>query len=167
MNRNFAKLKADMTPEYAPDVLVINGRQVYNPQAVHYRIAGYLAVVNTPPSDPAPDGKHWEPRGWKLEPESATADMIVRVYVAVDDPPPPPRVFVTADLVEALMAEGIYQQVRDWIVEKGMLDLVLATKEFDENNENFAAGRAALQSALGWTDEEVEELLAKCVKEGA
>ena len=47
-----------------------------------------------------------------------------------------------------------------------MLDLVLATKEFDETNENFQAGKAALQAALGWTDEEVEELLAKCVKEG-
>ena len=165
MNRNYGKLNLGGI-EYGPDTLTINGRKVYNPQAVHYRIAGYLPVVDVmPPYDTTPEGKHWEPRGWKIEPESATADMIVRVYVAVDDPPPPPRVFVTADLVEALMAEGIWTDVRSWIEAQGLLDLVLATKEFDENNENFQAGKATLQQALGWTDEEVEELLAKCVKE--
>lgn len=37
MNRNFAKPREDMTPEFAPDVLEINGRKVYNPKAVHYR----------------------------------------------------------------------------------------------------------------------------------
>ena len=51
-------------------------------------------------------------------------------------------------------------------MQQGKLDLVYTTAEFDENNENFKAGRAALQQALGWTDEDVEELLAKCVKEG-
>ena len=136
------------------------------PTAEEYLAEGYVRVVDLFPSDPAPDGKHWEPRGWKIEPKSATADMIVRVYVLVDDPLPPPRVFVTADLVEALMAEGIWDDVRAWIVERGMLDLVLATAEFTEDNANFAAGRAALQAALGWTDEEVEELLAQCVKGG-
>ena len=161
-------LGADGNPVYASaNVIEVNGRKVYNPKDKHYAAAGiYMEVKPDPPSDPAPDGKHWEPRGWKIEPESATADMIVRVYVAVDDAPPPPRVFVTADLVEALMEEGIWENVRAWIVERGMLDLVLVTAEFTEDNENFQAGRAALQQALGWTDEEVEELLAKCVKEG-
>ena len=161
MNRNFAKPKVDMTPEFAPDVLVINGRKVYGPKAVHCKIAGYLPLSPDSPVDP-PQGKHYERTG-KIE---ANGDGYRWVYALVDDPPPPPRVFVTADLVEALMEEGIYQQVRDWIVEQGMLDLVLATKEFDENNENFQAGKAALQTALGWTDEDVEELLAQCVKEG-
>ena len=161
-------LGADGNPVYASaNVIEVNGRKVYNPKDVHYAASGrYMEVFANPPSDPAPEGKHWEPRGWKIDPESATADMIVRVYVAVDDPPPPPRVFETADLVEALMAEGIWTDVRSWIETQGLLDLVLATKEFDENNENFKAGRAALQQALGWTDEDVEELLAKCVKEG-
>lgn len=162
MNRNFAKPREDMTPEYAPDVLEINGRKVYNPKAVHCKIAGYLPLSPDWPVDP-PEGKHYE-RTDKIERDG---DGYKWVYALVDNPPPPPRTFVTADLVEALMAEGIYQQVRDWIVEQGMLDLVLATKEFDENNENFKAGKTALQTALGWTDEEVEELLAQCVKEGA
>ena len=162
MNRNFAKPREDMTPEFAPDVLEINGRKVYNPKAVHCKIAGYLPLSPDYPVDP-PQGKHYQ-RTDKIEPDGAGYRWVYRL---VDDPPPPPRVFETADLVEALMEEGVWETARSWIVEQGMLDLVLATKEFDETNENFQAGRAALQEALGWTDEEVEELLAKCVKEGA
>jgi hypothetical protein len=151
-----------MTPEFAPDVLVINGRKVYGPKAVHCKIAGYLPLSPDSPVDP-PQGKHYE-RTDKIEANGA--DGYRWTYRLVDDPPPPPRVFVTADLVEALMAEGIWENVRAWIESKGLLDLVLATKEFDEENENFKAGRTALQQALGWTDEDVEELLSKCVKEG-
>ena len=163
MNRNFAKPREDMTPEFAPDVLVINGRKVYGPKAVHCKIAGYLPLSPDWPVDP-PEGKHYE-RTDKIEANGA--DGYRWVYALVDDPPPPPRTFVTADLVEALMEEGIWTDVRSWIETQGLLDLVLATAEFTEDNENFQAGKTALQTALGWTDEEVEELLAKCVKEGA
>ena len=59
MNRNFAKPREDMTPEFAPDVLVINGRKVYGPKAVHCKIAGYLPLSPDRPVDP-PQGKHYE-----------------------------------------------------------------------------------------------------------
>ena len=161
MNRNFAKPKADMTPEFGPDALVIDGRTILAPKAPHYLAAGYKPLRYEMPVDP-PQGKHYERTG-TIEPDGAGGYRWV--YRLVDDPPPPPRVFETADLVEALMEEGVWETARAWIVERGLLDLVLATKEFDETNANFQAGRAALQSALGWTDAEVEELLAKCVKE--
>ena len=161
MNRNFAKPKADMTPEFGPDALVIEGRTILAPKAPHYLAAGYLPLSPDYPVDP-PQGKHYERTG-TIEPDGAGGYRWV--YRLVDDPPPPPRVFETADLVEALMEEGVWDTARAWIVEQGMLDLVLATKEFDEENANFQAGKEALQTALGWTDEEVEELLAKCVKE--
>ena len=163
MNRNFAKPREDMTPEFAPDVLEINGRKVYNPKAVHCKIAGYLPLSPDWPVDP-PEGKHYE-RTDKIEANGA--DGYRWTYRLVDNPPPPPRVFVTADLVEALEEEGLWEQAKAWIVQHGKLDLVYTTAEFDETNENFQAGKTALQSALGWTDEEVEELLAQCAKEGA
>ena len=162
MNRNFAKPKADMTPEFGPDALVIDGRTILAPKAAHYARAGYLPLSPDWPVDP-PQGKHYERTG-TIEPDGA--DGYRWVYRLVDDPPPPPRMFETADLVEALMEEGVWETARTWIVERDLLDLVLATKEFDETNANFQAGKAALQAALGWTDAEVEELLAKCVKEG-
>ena len=76
----------------------------------------------------------------------------------------PYRTFQTADLVKVLMEEGYWEAARAWIVEHGLLDLVLATKEFDETNANFVAGRAALQEALGLTDEQIEELLARAAE---
>lgn len=161
MNRNYGKLNLGGI-EYGPDTLTINGRKVYNPQAVHYRIAGYLPVVDYPPPSEHREGYHWERGAWqKVDGE------ITRLWDEVSDPPPPPRVFVTADLVEALEEEGLWEQAKAWIVQQGKLDLVYTTAEFDEDNKNFQAGKTALQQALGWTDEDVEELLAKCVKEGA
>lgn len=137
-------------------------RTVIHPEEPDILLAGYLPLSPDRPVD-QPEGKHYERTG-KIEPDGGGYRW---AYALVDDPPPPPRVFVTADLVEQLMQSGVWEQARAWIVEQGMLDLVLATAEFTEDNENFQSGKAALQSALGWTDEEVEELLAKCVKEGA
>lgn len=162
LNRNYCKPDAEMKPVYASAVFRYNGKDYWHPTAEDYAAVGYLPLSPDWPVDPAPDGKHFERTG-KIERDG---DGYKWVYALVDNPPPPPRVFVTADLVEALMAEGIWTDVRSWIETQGLLDLVLATKEFDENNENFKSGRAALQAALGWTDAEVEELLAKCVKEG-
>ena len=145
--------------EYAGKVIRLDdGSVVVNPKEADLLAAGYLHVVDEPP---ATDDEHVAvPTGWE-ERDGA----VRRTYEIREKPPRTPRVFVTADLVEALMAEGIWEDARAWIVKQGMLDLVLATKEFDEGNKNFRAGRAALQAALGWTDEEVEALLAKCVKD--
>lgn len=121
-------------------------------------LSGFPPVVRMEPKPEVPPGKRL------VRCYRRTAEAVELRYRLEDVPP---RVFVTADLVEALMAEGIWTDVRAWIDSKGLLDLVLVTKEFGEDNANFKAGRAALQAALGWTDEEVEELLAKCVKEGA
>lgn len=164
VNRKWASgLGQDGNPVYAPaHAIEVNGLKVYNPKDKHYAASGrYMEVKPAPPSEPAQEGYHYEARGWEI-----AEGEVRRVYAEVENPPPPPRVFVTADLVEALEEEGLWEQAKAWIVQQGKLDLVYTTAEFDENNENFKAGRAALQSALGWTDAQVEKLLAKCVKEG-
>lgn len=162
VNRNYCKPDADMKPVFAPAVFRYNGKDYWHPEKEDFALVGYLPLSPDWPVDP-PEGKHYE-RTDKIEANGA--DGYKWVYALVDNPPPPPRVFVTADLVEALEEEGLWEQAKAWIVQQGKLDLVYTTAEFDENNENFQAGKTALQSALGWTDEEVEELLAKCVKEG-
>lgn len=95
-----------------------------------------------------------------------------REYVETGEPvdtmdrdPSAPRVFSKLKLEAALMEAGVWAQVKAWIEVNGLYDLYLAAQEFAEDNEYFATGRTALQSALGWTDEQVEALLAKCVKE--
>ena len=163
MNRNFAKPKADMTPEYAPDVLVINGRKVYNPQAVHCKIAGYLPLSPDWPVDP-PEGKHYE-RTDKIE--SDGADGYRWTYRLVDDPPPPPRTFSKYRLVAALIQAQVWPQVKAWIEsQEGAYDLYIAAEDISEDEPLLAQGIAAVKELLGWTDAQVEAILATSVMGG-
>lgn len=83
MNRNFAKPREDMTPEFAPDAVVIDGRTILAPKAVHYAKVGYMPLRDERPTD-APDGKHWE-RQATIE---ADGDGYRWGYALVDNPPP-------------------------------------------------------------------------------
>ena len=159
MNRNFAKPREDMTPEFAPDVLEINGRKVYNPKAVHCKIAGYLPLSPDYPVDP-PEGKHYE-RTDKIEPNGD--DGYRWVCVLVDNPPPAPRVFSKLKCVAALMEAGVWHEVKGYIEGAGLYDLYLAAQDFREDNPYFVSGKAQLMTSLGWTEEQAEALLAKCV----
>lgn len=71
----------------------------------------------------------------------------------------PVRVFVTADVIEQLSLKGVYAQVREWIEERGILDMMLATKEFREDDPNFVMAKDALKELLEWSDDQVEEVL--------
>lgn len=76
-----------------------------------------------------------------------------------------PRVFSKLKVVAALTDAGVWPQVKAWIEANGLYDLYLAAQEFAEDNDYFISGRAALSAALGWTDEQVEAILAASVKE--
>lgn len=130
-----------------------------NPSAARHLAHGYKLVrPDAPP--PAEEGRYVRPTGYD---EDAT--KIWRVYEQVPLPPPPPRVFSKLKVVAALTEAGVWAQVKAWIESKGLYDLYLAAQEFAEGNEYFAQGLAALKPVVGWTDERVEALLAKCVKE--
>ena len=110
MNRNFAKPREDMTPEFAPDVLEINGRKVYNPKAVHCKIAGYLPLSLDWPVDP-PEGKHYE-RTDKIERDG---DGYKWVYILVANPPPPPRRWTRLSIKTALAQAGMLDAARQFL----------------------------------------------------
>jgi len=162
MNRNFAKPKADNTPEYAPDALEINGRTILAPKATHYAKAGYLPLSYERPVDP-PEDKHYE-RTDKIEPNG---DGGYRwVYALVDNPPPAPRVFSKLKCVAALIEAGVWNEVKDYIEGAGLYDLYLAAQDFREDNPYFTSGKAQLMTSLGWTEEQAEALLSQCVTGG-
>lgn len=73
---------------------------------------------------------------------------------------PAPRTFSKLRIVAALTTAGVWDLVKQLLVERGLYDLFLAAQDFAEDNEYFAQGTAALQSALGWTDAQVEAVLA-------
>ena len=166
MNRKFAKPKADNTPEYAPDALVIDGRTILAPKAAHYLAAGYLPLSPDYPVDP-PQGKHYERTG-TIEPDGAGGYRWV--YRLVDDPPPPPRTFSKLKLYAALSAANLWDALKAWLEAQTYEGMNAWTafslaQELTEDHPMFAAWFSAAKTALDVDDATAEELLAKCVKE--
>ena len=172
MNRNFAKPREDMTPEFAPDVLEINGRKVYGPKAVHCLIAGYLPLSPGWPVDPASDGQHWK-RTDKIEPNGD--DGYKWVYVLVDDPPPPPRRWTRLSIKTALAQAEMLDAARQFLSSTEIATGYTAWEaltDCDYIEEGFGGAEkwnALLDGAavaLGKTREEIDAFLANIPTEG-
>lgn len=170
MNRNFAKPREDMTPEFAPDVLEINGRKVYNPKAVHCKIAGYLPLSPDAPIDP-PEGKHYE-RTDKIERDG---DGYKWVYRLIDNPPPPPRRWTRLSIKTALATAEMLDAARQFLAAteiatgytawEALTDCDYIEEGYpDAEKWNALLNGAAV--ALGKTREEIDAFLANIPTEG-
>jgi hypothetical protein len=164
MNRNFAKPREDMTPEFAPDVLEINGRKVYYPKAVHCRIAGYLPLSPDWPVDP-PEGKHFE-RTDKIERDG---DGYKWVYRLVDNPPPPPRRWTRLSIKTALAQAGMLDKARAFLSASEIATGYSAWEALTDCDyieegfggaEKWSALLDGAAQALGKTREEIDAFLA-------
>lgn len=133
------------------------------PTAEDYHKMGYLEVVDKYPIDPVPEGYHWEAGAYEIVTLQDGTKRIERQYNLVADPPPPPRIFSKLKCVAALMSRNLWDSVKTYVESAGLYDLYLAAQEFKEDNEDFKHGKTALQSALGLTDEQVEEILQESV----
>ena len=170
MNRNFARPREDMTPEFAPDVLVINGRKVYGPKAVHCKIAGYLPLSPDWPVDP-PEGKHYE-RTDKIERDG---DGYKWVYVLADNPPPPPRRWTRLSIKTALAKAGMLDAARQFLSSTEIATGYTAWEaltDCDYIEEGFGGAEAwnalldGAAQALGKTREEIDAFLDAILTEG-
>ena len=169
MNRNFGKLNLGGI-EYGPDTLTINGRKVYNPQAVHYRIAGYLPVVDYPPPSEHREGYHWERGAWqKVDGE------ITRLWDEVDDPPPPPRRWTRLSIKTALAQAGMLDAAKTFLSASEIATGYTAWEaltDCDYIEEGFGGAEkwnALLNGAavaIGKTREEIDAFLANIPTEG-
>lgn len=159
LNKDYAKPDAEMKPVFAPAAFNLGGRDYIHPTAEDYAKAGYLPLSPDYPVDP-PEGKHYEQTD-KIEPNGENGYRWV--YALVDNPPPAPRVFSKLKCVAALMEAGVWQEVKGYIEGAGLYDLYLAAQDFREDNPYFVSGKAQLMASLGWTEEQAEALLAKCV----
>lgn len=83
--------------------------------------------------------------------------------IDIDDEVPRARTFSKLRIVAALTSAGVWAQVKQYIIDADLYDLYLAAQDFSEDNEYFTQGKTALQTALGWTDEQVEAVLAASV----
>lgn len=139
-------------------IVTIDGRTIVNPTAEQYAELrdAYLKGADTPLPEPQ-DGKMVEYGGYAL---GETDKLWHKQWIIVDAPPPLPRTFSKLKVVAALTEAGVWPQVKAWIEQAGLYDLYLAAQDFAEDNEYFAVGKAQLQQALGWTDEQVEKILS-------
>lgn len=141
-----------------PRYIVADRTTITNPTAEQYATLrdAYPKGDDAPMPEPQ-EGKVVAYGGYAL---GETDGKWHKQWVVVDAPPPPPRTFSKLRIVAALMEAGVWAQVKAWIEQAGLYDLYLAAQDFKSDNEYFARGRTALQTALGWTDEQVEAVLA-------
>ena len=154
----------DNTLHPAPRAFMLHGAMVTNPKAEHFAawneiraqsgLTPYLPVVDELPST---DAAHYAvATGWTRDGETWR-----RVYEVREVPPPPPRTFSKYKLVGALMQANVWPQVKEWLLSQdGAYDLYLAAEDISEDEPLLAQGIAAVKELLGWTDEQVEAVLA-------
>lgn len=148
----------------APRAFMLHGAMVTNPKAEHFAalneerakqgLPPYLPIVDEPPTT---DAAHYAvPTGWARDGETWR-----RVYEVRETAPPPPRTFSKYKLVGALMQAEVWPQVKEWLLSKdGAYDLYLAAEDISEDEPLLAQGIAAIKQLLGWTDEQVDAVLA-------
>ena len=83
----------------APRAIRIGGAVVCNPTDAQYEASGYKRVVDERPSQPAPNGYHYEAQGW-----AELGGVIQRVYAAIQGPAP------TLSDFDAAMEEHLYEE---------------------------------------------------------
>lgn len=154
----------------APRAFMLHGAMVTNPKAEHFAalneerakqgLPPYLPVRDERPI--CEDGYYAVPTGWE-----SYGGVINRVYEVRELPPPPPRTFDKYRLVDALMNAGVWNHVEAWLKETpNAWTRALMAPDISEDEPLLAQGIAAVKQLLGWTDEQVEAVLAASVKEG-
>ena len=151
---------------YAPAVIHDGDNYNLAPTAADYAAHGYKPVVDVPPSDPAPEGYHWLATGWTED-----GEKIIRVYTAVENPPPMPRTFSILRLETALFQRGLTVAFDSFLDAQSITNehgqTVPLRRFYDRANDLredhplFAQYFAAAKTALGITDAQAEAILAE------
>ena len=142
-----------------PNYIVLSdGATIANPSAEQNAALrdAYPKGEDAPMPTP-PEGKVVEYGGYEL---GESDHLWHKQWVVVDALPPPPRTFSKLRIVAALTQAGVWDAVKQLLIERGFYDLFLAAQDFREDNEYFEQGKDALQAALGWSDAQVEHVLA-------
>lgn len=164
VNINFGKLNAERTDigEYAPAVIVDDGKAIFAPTDEDYNSRGWkkLVAMNYP-TEPAGEKKHWEADGF-----DETETTITKRWKSVDDPVIP-KVYSVADLFFWLRLYDAKhpdapkgQATVDWLNAANLYTIAVTTREVSEDNELFTPTIAALKEAVGFMDADIAEALA-------
>ena len=96
---------------FAPAAFVdANGVYHPSPTEADYLAAGWKRYIDAAPSDPAPEGYHYERDGY-----DETADTIAVRWRTVANPPPPPRRWSRLTIKTALATAGMLDAARQFL----------------------------------------------------
>lgn len=148
----------------APRSAVIDGSTVCGQLPEGYlNSIGWYRLEETPMPEPR-EGYHYEARYAYDSAEAPT--RVVRSWVEVQDPPPPPRSLSKVKLMRALKARSLWIPVKAFIeASEDYADEWALSTTLDEDNALIVSAVAALKAQLGLTDEQVEAILAASVAE--
>ena len=185
-DRNYCKPDEDMRPLYCPLPLAVvihhhdegvdpetgehwehdwdERRTEVFPTAEDKARMGYLPLHDEYPSEPAPEGKHWQ-RQATIE----AAEVGYKwVYALVDNPPPPPRRWTRLDILTALGESDMFDaafaylnriEVKPHITAWLGLNTANYIEEGYPNAEKWNALLDGAAVALGKTREEIDAFL--------
>ena len=140
-------------------IVMADGATIVNPTAEQYATLrdAYPKGEDAPMPEPQ-EGKVVEFGGYELGEDD---HLWHKQWVVVDVPPPQPRTFSKYRLVSALMAAQVWTQVKAWIESvPDAYDRYLAAEDISEDESLLKDGIAEVKKLLGWTDEDVERVLA-------
>ena len=147
----------------APRSAVIDGSTVCGLLPEDYlNSIGWYRLEETPAPEPR-EGYHFEACYAYDSAEAPT--RVVRSWVEVQDPPPPPRSLSKRKLYRALGAAGIWEGAKSYMESAGCWEDWQYATTLDEDDPLIVAAVAALKQSLGLTDEQVEAILAASVAE--
>lgn len=125
---------------------------------------GLLPFDATPmPEEPAPAGSHYEAR------YSVIDERIGQTWVAVEDPPAPPRTFSKFKLKLAIADAGFLSEFEQLLASVEVKPGYSGASAFsdavtlDEDHPKFEEAVAAVKQTFGLTDEQIEAILAASV----
>lgn len=142
-------------------IVTLDGRTIVNPSAEQYAELrdAYPKGEDAPMPEPQ-EGKVVEYGGYALGDDSKWHKQ----WVLVDAPPKPPRTFDKYKLVDALMKAGAWERVKAWLqAQEGAWDRIVMAPDISEDEPLLTDAIAAAKAGFGWSDGDVEKILAKAV----
>lgn len=173
MNRNYGKVDSGHNIIYAPDMVAHDGRSYINPRKEDMAAADdgpWLPVTESAPSDPAPEGCHYEPRDWEV------ADGVIkRTWELVANPPPSPRRWTRLSIKTALAQAEMLDAARQFLSATEIATGYTAWEALTDCDyieegyggaEKWNALLNGAATALGKTREEIDAFLNAIPTEG-
>lgn len=118
---------------------------------------GWWRIVETPPPGIVVSNEIWVASGYTFTNSVAYQGWAKRWRKVV------PVKYSRLSIYMALANMGKWETAKAWMEQQGLYTAFMLAQEISSDHPQFVAGKAQLQSVLGWTDAQIEALLKECI----